>query len=378
VLSNAERLQRLSGEAYSALYDSDDAALTALNAVWKRVAELASLDPRLVPYLESRDTITSQLEDLAFFLRGYADDIDASPGRLQEVEDRLAVLERLKRKYGPSLDDVLRHRDTCARELESLERIDERTAELKTRLESARRSYLEAASILSVRRRQAALQFSKALEAGLAELAMSRTRFEVQFNQDRPAESAWTARGIDAAEFLVSPNPGEELRPLARIASGGELSRIMLALRSLSAGATRRATLIFDEVDAGIGGRAADDVGRKLQRLGQGTQVLCITHLPQIAACGTTHFQVSKRVAAGRTVTSVTKLSGTAREEELARMMAGGTLSKGVLASAAELLSSRQAKGEPKAKGESETRRMPNDSLPRRASARPAGIRDRK
>ncbi len=140
VLSNAERLQRLSGEAYSALYESDEAALTGLNAVWKRVAELATLDPRVVPHLDLRDTITSQLEDLAFFLRGYADDIDASPGRLQDVEDRLAVLERLKRKYGRTLEDVLSHRDTCARELESLERIDERTAELKARLDEARRS----------------------------------------------------------------------------------------------------------------------------------------------------------------------------------------------------------------------------------------------
>jgi len=377
VLSNAERLQRLSGEAYAALYDSDEAAMSGLNAVWKRVAELATLDPRVVPYLESRETITSQLEDLAFFLRGYADDIDASPGRLQEVEDRLAVLERLKKKYGPSLDEVLQHRETCAGELESLERIDERTAELKARLEDAHRSYLEVARSLSSRRRQAAAQFGTALEGALAELAMSRTRFKVRFNDSEPPESDWTARGIDTVEFLVSPNPGEELRPLARIASGGELSRIMLALRSLSAGTTRRGTLIFDEVDAGIGGRAADDVGRKLQRLGQHAQVLCITHLPQIAACGATHFQVTKRVTGGRTVTTVTRLTGAEREEELARMMAGGTLSKGVLASAAELLSSRQAKGEPKAKGESETRVFPPDSAPRRAAGRPPS-RERK
>jgi len=378
VLSNAERLQRLSGDAYAALYESDEAAMTGLNGVWKRVAELATLDQRVVPYLESRETITSQLEDLAFFLRGYADDIDASPGRLQEVEDRLAVLERLKKKYGPSLDDVLRHREACTGELDSLERIDERTAELKARLDDARQSYLEAARALSSRRRDAASHFAKALEGVLAELAMSRTRFNVRFNETEPAEGEWTDRGIDTAEFVVSPNPGEELRPLARIASGGELSRIMLALRSLSAGTSRRGTLIFDEVDAGIGGRAADDVGRKLQRLGRGTQVLCITHLPQIAACGGTHFQVNKRVTGGRTVTSVTRLTGAAREEELARMMAGGTLSKGVLASAAELLSSRQAKGESKAKGESETRALSVDASTRRAGARPAPPRDRK
>jgi len=357
VLANAERLQRLSGEAYAALYEADGAALSSLGTVWRRVADLASVDQRLQPYLDARDTIKSQLEDLAYFLRGYGDSLEASPERLQETEDRLAVLERLKRKYGPSLDDVLAHQQACVHELDGLDRTEERAAALSTQLESARTAYLHHASRLSAARREAASRFARELESALADLAMARTRFAVRFNDSPLPEASWSSRGIDAAEFVVSPNPGEDLRPLARIASGGELSRIMLALRSLSLGAGEGRTLIFDEVDAGIGGRAADDVGRKLRGLARHSQVLCITHLPQIAACGSAQFQVSKRVVGNRTVTSVSRLEGSARTEELARMMAGGVLTPAVLASAAELLAPRGAKGEGRAKGESEGRK---------------------
>jgi DNA repair protein RecN (Recombination protein N) len=356
VLANAERLQRLASDAYGALYEADGAVLSGLTTVWRRVGDLASVDGRLQPYLEARDGIKSQLEDLAYFLRAYVDSIDASPERLQQVEDRLAILERLKRKYGPGLADVLAHRARCVAELEALDQTEQRTAEVEEALATARSEYERHARVLSAARRDAASRFSRGIESALGDLAMARTRFAVRFNESPLPETAWSPRGFDTAEFVVSPNPGEDLRPLARIASGGELSRIMLALRSLSIGSGKGRTLIFDEVDAGIGGRAADDVGSKLRGLARHAQVLCITHLPQIAACGTAQFQVSKRVVGKRTVTSVVRLDRAARVEELARMMAGGIVTPAVLASAAELLASK-AKGEAVTKGESESRR---------------------
>jgi len=364
VLVNAEKLQRLSGEAYAALYESDGAVLGALTAIWRRLGDLAALDPRVAPYLETREAIKSQLEDLAFFLRGYADDIDASPARLQEVEDRLVLLERLKRKYGPTLSDVIAHHDTAVQDLEGLAGLDARAEAVAGEVTAAGAQYLDRARALSAARRTAADRFASALEGSLSELAMGRTQFAVRFEPPPATEDGWTAAGFDRAEILVSPNPGEELRPLARIASGGELSRVMLALRSLSVTAGTGRALVFDEVDAGIGGRAADDVGRKLQKLGRDAQVLCITHLPQIAACAGAHYRVSKNVREGRTVTAVHRLAERERAEELARMMAGGTVTESVLASARELLASRQStreghggESERQAKGESESRK---------------------
>jgi DNA repair protein RecN (Recombination protein N) len=356
VLANTEKLQRLSAEAYALLYESDGAALGSLMGVWRRVGELATLDARALPYLESRDAIKSQLEDLAYFLRGYAEAIDASPERLQQIEDRLALVERLKRKYGSTLAEVVAHHGRCEEELAGLGHLDERTMEVAADLEGVRAAYLSSAEALSAARRQAADTFASTLEASLEELALARTRFAVRFHPASPGEADWTARGLDTAEFLVSPNPGEDLRPLARIASGGELSRMMLALRGLGRGAGRAPTLIFDEVDAGIGGRAADDVGRKLRELGRDAQVLCITHLPQIAAAGGTHFRVSKVLRNGRTITMVERLRDEERPEELARMMAGAAVTPAAVASARELLR-RGGESEVTAKGESETTR---------------------
>jgi DNA repair protein RecN (Recombination protein N) len=193
---------------------------------------------------------------------------------------------------------------------------------------------------LSEERRKTAERFSRALEGSLSELAMPRTRCDVRFAAER-GEDAWTDRGIDEAEFFISPNAGEELRPLARIASGGELSRIMLALKTLASIDAPGKTLIFDEVDTGIGGAAADVVGARLQKLADRVQVLCITHLPQIAAHGGAHYRISKSVKAGRTVTAVARLAGPDREAELARMIGGAAVSQAVLASAREMLATR-------------------------------------
>jgi DNA repair protein RecN (Recombination protein N) len=368
VLASAERVERLCAESYSSLYENDAAILASLGGVWRRVGELATLDPQFQPYLEARDGIKGQLEDLALFLRRYAEAIEASPERLQQVEERLAQLERAKRKYGPQLSDVIARHEALAGEAQELEHADERLAELGQELEEARSAYLAASDKLSAARRRLAIDFSAQLVALLAELAMDETRFAVRFNVEPLAEGEWSGRGIDAAEFFVSPNPGEELRPLARIVSGGELSRIMLGIKTLTATmrhgfsdaadrppSTSAPGLIFDEVDAGIGGRVADVVGRKLRALGSAFQVLCITHLPQIAACADTHFQIEKRVEDGRTRTTVKRLPAPDRIDEIGRML-GGELTPGIRATAREMLAERAgAKGEAKPKGESES-----------------------
>jgi len=354
VLGNAEKLQRLCGEAYASLYDSDEAALARLGAVWKRVGELAEVDPIFRPHLDARAAIKSQLEDLAYTLRSYGENIDASPARLQEVEDRLALLERLKRKYGPTLDGVVALRQTLARQLESLRHGDERKAELTAEAESARNSFLDHAKRLSVRRRKAARDFALKLRELLGELAMTRADIEFRFVAE-VGEKDWTEQGIDLAECYLSANVGEDLRPLARIASGGELSRVMLAIRTLAAAGAPGKTLIFDEIDAGIGGRVADVVGRKLRRIGESYQVLCITHLPQIAASGHSHFQIAKSVVRDRTHTRVARLETAARIEEVARMMGGAAPTDASRAAARELLGSE-------AKGESETERRKRKS----------------
>ncbi len=358
VLADAERLQRLCAEAYGALYDSDGAALAQLTAVWKRVGELAGVDPVFQSYVAARDSIRPQLEDLALTLRSYGESIDVSPERLQQVEDRLALLERLKRKYGPTLDDVIGRREACERELDLLGRSDESRATLEAEAAKARERFLERARALSKKRREAAMTFGRRLQALLADLAMGRTQFEVRFEAE-PPEQGWTERGVDAAECFLSANVGEDLRPLAKIASGGELSRVMLAIRTLAAAETPGRTLIFDEIDAGIGGRVADVVGKNLRRLGDSFQVLCITHLPQIAAAGQAHFRIVKHVEAGRTRTRVVRLDPEERIEEVARMIGGETPTTASRAAARELIAASEAKP----KGESEN--------PREAKAKP-------
>jgi DNA repair protein RecN (Recombination protein N) len=372
LLRSADIIQRLCGESYAELYDNESAALTALGHVWKRVGELAAIDPRFAAYLEARDGIKAQLEDLAFTLRDFADGIDASPGRLQQVEDRLALIERLKRKHGGTLEDAIAHRDRLAAEHNALTGGQSSIAEIEQQLADAGRAFLKAARTLSDARRTAAPTFARAIERELAELAMERTRFEVRL-ATAEAEGQWTEAGLESGEFFLSPNVGEELRPLARIVSGGELSRVMLALKTLGArgddasGSTRSTkTLIFDEVDAGIGGRVATVVGQKLASLGDRFQVLCITHLPQIAACGRTHFLIEKRIHGRRTVTSVTQLNGDERVAEIARMMGGAAAGEKAMASARELLDTTRAKSasgaytdsrQAKVRGESERRK---------------------
>jgi DNA repair protein RecN (Recombination protein N) len=387
VLASAERIERLCAESYQSLYEADGAILASLGSVWRRVTELASIDPQFTPYVDARDGIKAQLEDLASFLRRYMDGIDASPAKLEQIEQRLALLERLKRKYGPTLDQAIARRNALRQERDTLAHGDERLGELEARTTKHRQDFLKAATTLSRARREAAARLARELEQELAELAMERTRFDVRFGEPLP-ETAWTADGTDTVEFFVSPNPGEDLRPLARIVSGGELSRIMLAIKTLTSRSRRGFNegpdrppsseapgLIFDEVDAGIGGRVADVVGRKLRVLGSACQVLCITHLPQIAAGADTHYEIEKRIESGRTHTSVRRLDHEERVDEIARMLGGAGVTAGIRASAREMIAerqgrSREAKGEMKSKGESES--------PRRENPRADGRKTRK
>jgi len=369
-LRSADTLQRLCGESYADLYEAEHSVLTGLARVWKRLGELAAIDPQLAPHLDQRDSIKAQLEDLALTLRDYSQGIDASPARLEQVEDRLALLERLKRKHGPTLDDVIAHRDALMAEHLALTGGGSTAAVVEEQLAAASAAFLEQAKALSDARRTAAGKFARALERELADLAMQNTRVEMRLTSSSDPGD-WSDRGIDSGEFYLSPNPGEDLRPLARIVSGGELSRVMLALKTLGSIDHPEKTLIFDEVDAGIGGRAATVVGEKLSALGNTFQVLCITHLPQIAAAGSTHYHIEKTVKGDRTVTTVSRLGPAERVEEIARMMGGANAGVQARASARELLEAKaKVSIEAKAKVSVEAKAKPRPSDPSEKSER--------
>ena len=354
VLANVDRLERLSTEAYGALYDKEGSALESLAVVWKRVADLAEIDPRFAPYVDQRDEVKARLEDLAFMLRSYSGDLDASPERLQLTEDRLAAIERLKKKYGPTLDEVIASRQAFHDELAALEANDERAAVLEREAAAAAERFRLRALELSASRKAAGKRLSTALESALGQLAMPSAQNDVRVHSRSGHPVPATGGLRQLVHLCLSPNPGEDLRPLARIASGGELSRIMLALKTLATPDVAGRTLIFDEVDAGIGGAAADAVGARLQQLGARFQVLCITHLPQIASRGVSHLHIAKQVKQGRTITAVSRLDGEDRELEIARMIAGQDVSAPILASARDMLAARRFV-EDKAKGESES-----------------------
>ena len=331
VQANAGRLAALTAEAYGLLYDAEDAVLPQLGQVYRKLEDLGRIDPRFAPFLEARVTVRAQLEDLAFFLRDYAQTLDVTPGRLDEIEGRLALIERLKRRYDATVEEMLASAAAGREELARLGAPEEQERVKDAQRADAVSGFLKLARALSKRRRAAGAELAARVQRELGQLAMEKTRFEVAFEPLGPASegedtSQWSDRGLDAVEFLLSPNPGEELRPLARIASGGELSRILLALNAVAAVDQAAETLVFDEVDAGIGGRVAEVVGRKLRAVAERHQVLCVTHLPQIASLADRHYVVSKREVKGRTVTDVRPLDGTERIEEVARMLGGATI----------------------------------------------------
>ena len=341
-LAHAETIVRLCQETEQVLYEGNRAILGELSKVWKNVEELVEFEPSFEQHLQARDNIKSQLEDLVFSLRDCLGSIDTSPQRLQEVNDRLATLQRLKKQYGRgSLAVLLEQREHFQEELKRLDSNTARLSELQRSHDDAKRKYLKVAKDLSQQRKKYGANLTVKLMKLLSELAMENTKCDFQFGENDLLEKDWSARGCDVGELYLSPNAGEALRPLAKIASGGELSRIMLALKTLASADAHGKSLIFDEVDSGIGGRVANVVGERLQELAKRFQILCVTHLPQIAVYGSSHYEVVKKVSEGRTVTTARMLNNKERIEEIARMMTGRKVSDQARQSARELLSDK-------------------------------------
>jgi DNA repair protein RecN (Recombination protein N) len=331
VLANSEKLFGAATAAYQVLYEDDASALTQISAARKQLEELARFDEKFLEALASLESAKAAIEDVSATARDYADGIDASPERLAEVEDRLALLDRLKRKYGKTVDEVIAYGEDVARKLNELENREDLVRDLKKQLTAAAATYLAAAQTVSKRRYSAARELQKLVETEINQLAM-KAQFRIEVSgSDEPA--TWTAAGFDGVAYMISPNPGEPLKPVEQIASGGELSRVMLALKATieagkkSKGGTQR-TLVFDEIDTGIGGRAAEAVGKKLKSLARANQVLCITHLPQIASFADHHYLIEKRETAGRTKTLVRALTAAEQTEEIARMLSGEKLTE--------------------------------------------------
>lgn len=352
VLEHAEQLIRIASEASEALSEGEDAFVDGLGRVIRALEEAERIDPSIGEALESMRTARYQLDDCTDFLRRYRDRVEYDPARLEEVLDRLDLIGRLKRKYGATLEEVAVHRERIAGELDRMDTADERRNSLRGEVESARQELAESAKALSARRKQVARKLEGRVVAELAELGMGKTGFQVgiawQESDDGPLHIDGRryrvdAHGMDRIEFLISPNAGEDLKPLASIASGGEISRIMLSLKVILAESDRMPTLIFDELDIGIGGRIAESVGHRLKLLSRDHQVLCITHLHQVACWGRTHFTVHKQSARGRSITQVDHLDEDGRVREIARMLAGETVDAMALSHAREMLRRTEA-----------------------------------
>jgi DNA repair protein RecN (Recombination protein N) len=341
VLANAEKIYGAAMNAFDLLYEGANSTSATLRSAQKQIEELVRYEPKFRDALTSLETARISVEDVGASLRDYAGGIGSSPEHLAQIEDRLALLDRLKRKYGPKLDDVINLGAEVSRKLSEVENKDEILQQLRSELASAGDAYLLQARAISKKRYEAAKKLGKLVESEINELAMkSQFRIELSGTDD---EANWTASGFDQAEYLISTNPGEPLHPLEEIASGGELSRVMLALKaSVESGTAKnrssQRTLVFDEIDTGIGGRAAEAVGKKLKELSRAHQVICVTHLPQIATFADHHYLIEKRQAAGRTKTTVRLITGEERTEEIARMLSGAKLTDTSLKHAEQMI----------------------------------------
>ncbi len=338
VLANAEKIYGAAINAFDLLYEGNASTSSSLRAAQKHVEELVRYEPKFQEALAALESARISVEDVGATLRDYAGGIQASPERLAEIEERLALLDRLKRKYGPSLEQTVAFGDETRRKLSEMENKDQVLLELRALLAVAAEGYRKAARGVSRKRQEAGRKLEKLVEAEISDLAM-RASFRIVVEEAlEEAERYWTASGVNQVIYLISTNAGETPRPLEQIASGGELSRVMLALKaSVEAGtsaatkkksAAAQRTLVFDEIDTGIGGRAAEAVGKKLKALSKGNQVLCVTHLPQIATFADHHYLIEKREAAGRAKTTVRQISGDERTEEVARMLSGAKLTE--------------------------------------------------
>jgi DNA repair protein RecN (Recombination protein N) len=347
-LMHAERLMEIVFNSYQALYERENSVLSILSFLARDMEKGGSIDPQLDHYKSQLESTRLQLEDLSLELRDFSSKLRVDPKRLEEVEERLQFIRRLKKKYGPSIEDILSFKEGLSQKGYQLTQKKEELKGLEVQLEEKGKALLRLATQLSSKRHQTADTFKKMVEEELNLLGMGGTRFSAKFSPNRSTgdtisedmpDSAITADGIDALEFMISPNVGEDLRPLAKIASGGELSRIMLALKTILARSGLVETLVFDEIDSGIGGATAAIVGEKLRSLASYHQVLCITHLPHIASCGETHFLVEKMVSKGRTRALISSLDKEGRINEIARLLGGRTISEKTVAHAREMLS---------------------------------------
>jgi DNA repair protein RecN (Recombination protein N) len=347
VLANAEKISNAAMNAFDLLYEGNGSTASSLRAAQKQVEELVRYEPKFQEALAALETARISVEDVGATVRDYAGGIHASPEHLAQVEDRLALLDRLKRKYGPTLEEVIEFGAEVSRKLLEVENKDEILRELRSELAQAAGEFLRGARVLSKKRAEAARRLEKLVEAEINDLAM-KSAFRIEMTSSEE-EGNWTGAGIDQVVYMISTNPGEPLRRLEHIASGGELSRVMLALKaSVEAGEPNakkvgaqiptsrkgrekwgsQRTLVFDEIDTGIGGRAAEAVGRKLKALARSNQVLCVTHLPQIATFGDHHFVIEKKESGGRARTSIRVVTGEERTEEVARMLSGAKLTE--------------------------------------------------
>ncbi len=346
VLANSEKIYNAAMNAFDLLYEGEASTGASLRAARKQIEELSRYEPKFQEALAALESALISVEDVGATVRDYAGGIHASPEHLAEVEDRLAAIDRLKRKYGSTLDDVISFGAEVTRKLSEMENKDEVLRRLRAELAGAGEAYLVAARLLSKKRYECARKLEKLVEAAVGDLAMKATfRIEVTGSDE---EGNWSGSGFDQVVYMISTNPGEPLRRLEHIASGGELSRVMLALKaSVEAGAGPSGkkkgpgvprTMVFDEVDTGIGGRAAEAVGKKLKELARTNQVLCVTHLPQIATFADHHFLIEKTEKGGRTRTSVRNITGAERTEEVARMLSGAKVTESSLKHAEQMI----------------------------------------
>ncbi|MFQ3581270.1 MAG: DNA repair protein RecN [Chloracidobacterium sp.] len=347
-LSNAERLLALAAGSYDLLYEREASALDLVAQALRRVEDLAADDPALADTVATLEAARYGIEEAAFALRDYADALVVSPERLREVEARLDALDQLKRKYGGTLTQVLATFDQIQHELANIENYDADVRRLTAAVEAAAQAYQRSALALRSARQAAARRFEAALEQELHALALPQARLVVAFDERHvDAPETWEASGLEAVEFLFTSNPGEPPRPLSKVASGGELARMMLGVKSILAPTDIPRTMVFDEVDVGISGRVAEAVGVRLRRLAERQQVLCITHQAQVARFATTHLRVEKSIVDGRTRAEITLLDARERVEELARIIGGAVVTDSARRAARDLLASEGAVGAP-------------------------------
>jgi len=352
ILVNAKDLYDKTYGVYSEMYADDNAHISAIKSSYKKIEEAAGIDENLEPQRKVLESIILELEDNAQSLRSYSDKINIDPERLDLVESRLDILYRLKNKYGKSISELIDYQKMVENDLNKIESYSGEIDDLKNKLKIESETLWALADELSNERKKASVHIKKNIEKELKSIGMGKTDFTIKINSQFNSNSdnineyikGLTILGKDEIEFFISPNKGEEKKPLSKIASGGELSRIVLAIKRIMAEKYLTPTLLFDEVDTGIGGAVADAVGNKLCEISKSHQVLCITHLPQIACFGNNHFNVTKSLTNNRTVTNVELLEENSRINEISRMLGGKKITDKTIAHAVEMLKNAQRK----------------------------------